>query len=88
MDQNVRSSKRSGAPTGGDYAPEAIIAAVADAVVIIGQDSEIVWADARFASLPISVQDRCRQWCSSAGGSDLRTHVEGAGRCFEIAIRP
>jgi CheY-like chemotaxis protein len=87
MDQNVRSSKRSGEPHGGDYAAEAIIAAVADAVVIIGQDSEIVWADTRFAALPVSVQDRCRQWCGSMSQSDHRTHVEGAGRCFEITIR-
>jgi len=88
MDQNVRSSKRSKTPVGGDYAPEAIIAAAADAVVIIGQDSEIAWADARFASLPVSVQDRCRQWCGSMEGVESRTHVEGAGRCWEIAVRP
>ena len=88
MDQNVRSSKRSKTPADGDYAPEAIIAAAADAVVIIGQDSEIVWADARFASLPVAVQDRCRQWCGSMDGSHPRTHIEGAGRCWEVNVRP
>ena len=65
MDQNVRSSKHSGTAAVGQYAPEAIIAAAADAVVILKQDSEIMWADARFAALPVSVQDRCRQWCQA-----------------------
>jgi len=86
MDQNVRSSKHSGAAAVGQYAPEAIIAAAADAVVILKQDSEIMWADARFAALPVSVQDRCRQWCQALEAETSRTHIEGAGRCWEVNV--
>jgi CheY-like chemotaxis protein len=87
MDQNVRSSKHSGTAAVGQYAPEAIIAAAADAVVILKQDSEIMWADARFAALPVSVQDRCRQWCQALDAETARTHIEGAGRCWEVNVR-
>ena len=87
MDQNVRSSKQSGTAAVGQYAPEAIIAAAADAVVILKQDSEIMWADARFAALPVSVQDRCRQWCQALDAETSRTHIEGAGRCWEVNVR-
>jgi len=87
MDQNVRSSKHSGTAAVGQYAPEAIIAAAADAVVILKQDSEIMWADARFAALPVSVQDRCRQWCQALDAETSRTHIEGAGRCWEVDVR-
>lgn len=86
MDQNVRSSKHSGTAAVGQYAPEAIIAAAADAVVILKQDSEIMWADARFAALPVSVQDRCRQWCQALEAETSRTHIEGAGRCWEVNV--
>jgi CheY-like chemotaxis protein len=82
-----RSSKHSG-PDAVDWcAPEAIIAAAADAVVILKQDSQIIWADARFAALPMPVQDRCRQWCQVLDVETSRTHIEGAGRCWEVNVR-
>jgi len=69
--------------------PWGILAASADAVVVFDRKGRQIWADGRFESLPIPVQDRARQWCTDAStGDKARTQLTGAGRCWEIVLRP
>ena len=87
MDQILRSSHLPGAAASSDPSrAESIVAAAADAVVILGEDSQILWSDERFDALPIAVQDRCRQWCTESGQLGVETHIEGDGRFWSVTI--
>ncbi|MCH2140951.1 MAG: response regulator [Phycisphaerales bacterium] len=82
--ESQTSDKPSGRPD-----PWDILSAAADAVVVFDRRGGQIWADDRFETLPFPVQDRARQWCSDLPpGGDIRTQLTGAGRCWEILVRP
>lgn len=87
MDQVFQTSDSGEHSTGDRSTIASALQNVGDAVVVISADSSILWADDRFSKLPMVAQDRCRQWCATVDAQADRTHLEAAGRYWEVILR-